>query len=46
MVIVDYFSKWVEAFPLRTKKSAEIMGNFMEHVVSRFGVPEEILTDS
>ncbi|MCH8070039.1 MAG: transposase family protein, partial [Candidatus Marinimicrobia bacterium] len=45
MVIVDYFSKWVEAFPLRTKSSREIMGNFLEHVVSRFGVPEEILTD-
>ena len=45
MVIVDYFSKWVEAFPLKTKRSEEIMRNFVEQVVSRFGVPEEILTD-
>ena len=39
MVIVDYFSKWVETFPLKTKSSQEIMKNFTEHVVSRFGVP-------
>ena len=45
LVIVDYFSKWVEAFALKTKSSREIMDNLVGKVISRFGIPEEILTD-
>ncbi|KAL1337299.1 hypothetical protein AAHE18_10G129500 [Arachis hypogaea] len=34
LVGVDYFSKWVEAIPLRE-----------EHIVHRFGIPQSITTD-
>lgn len=45
LVIVDCFTKWVEAFPLkniRTKSVAEI---FVSQFISRHGVPSEIHTD-
>ena len=45
LMIVDYFSKWVEAFALKTKSPREIMKNLVEKVITRFGIPEEILTD-
>jgi len=45
LVVVDCFTKWIEAFPLkniRTKTVAEI---FLNQVVSRHGVPLEVHTD-
>ncbi|KMQ92912.1 integrase core domain protein, partial [Lasius niger] len=45
LVIVDCFTKWVEAFPLkniRTKMVAEV---FVNQFISRHGVPTEVHTD-
>ena len=45
LVITDVFTKWVEAFPLRTT-GAEILAKiFVNEVVSRFGVPSQLHSD-
>lgn len=40
----DYFSKWVEAFPLKTKSAAEV-GQRMCSIIYRHGCPKRILSD-
>jgi len=45
LVISDCFTKWVEAFPLKSFKASVIARVFVDQVVSRFGVPLELHTD-
>ena len=46
VVFIDSLSRWVEAIPVhRDPTSAQILDLFMEHVVSRHGVPRRIVTD-
>ena len=45
LVVVDYFSKWVEACPLKRMDAATIASVFVSEFVSRFGCPESLLTD-
>ncbi|XP_004298276.1 PREDICTED: protein NYNRIN-like [Fragaria vesca subsp. vesca] len=46
IVVVDYFTKWVEAKPLG-KITTECVKNFlMKNIYCRFGVPETIVTDN
>jgi transposase InsO family protein len=43
---MDYFSKWVEAIPLREVKSDNVI-NFLErHIIYRFGIPRRITSDN
>ena len=45
LVATDYFTKWVEAIPLK-KVTSDSMINFVkEHIVYRFGIPQTINTD-
>jgi len=44
LVIVDYFSKWVEAYPLPDKTTHSVADKLVD-VVSRFGVPKQLHTD-
>eukprot|EP00253_Pinus_taeda_P024862 PITA_24862 len=45
ILAVDYFTKWAEAMPtfLADGKTAAIF--VFNHIISRFGVPQEIITD-
>ena len=45
VVVVDYFTKWPEAFAVPDQKAETVAEGFVRHVVSRFGVPREIHTD-
>ncbi|XP_025628107.1 uncharacterized protein [Arachis hypogaea] len=45
LVGVDYFSKWVEAIPLREVTHNEIIDFIEEHIVHRFGIPQSITTN-
>ncbi|KAL1338127.1 hypothetical protein AAHE18_10G188800 [Arachis hypogaea] len=45
LVGVDYFSKWVEAIPLREVTHNEIIYFIEEHIVHRFEIPQSITTD-
>ena len=45
LVAMDYFTKWVEAIPLKTVTSKEMIEFVKEHIVYRFGTPQTITTD-
>lgn len=45
LVIVDCFSKWVEAFPLKNVRTKTVAETFVSQIVSRYGIPLEIHTD-
>ena len=44
LTATDYFAKWVEAFPLRTKTAAEV-GRHICSIIYRHGCPKRILSD-
>uniref|UniRef100_A0A3B1IDK1 Gypsy retrotransposon integrase-like protein 1 n=1 Tax=Astyanax mexicanus TaxID=7994 RepID=A0A3B1IDK1_ASTMX len=44
LTITDYFSKWVEAFPLRSKLACEV-GKHLCSIIYRHGCPKRILSD-
>ena len=45
LVIVDQFTKWVEAFPLKNQLAETVAGVVVREFVARFGCPLEIHTD-
>eukprot|EP00253_Pinus_taeda_P031076 PITA_31076 len=45
IVAVDYFTKWAEAMPTLNNSGETTALFFFNHVVSRFGVPQTIVTD-
>jgi hypothetical protein len=45
LVIVEKFTKWVEAAPVTTQDSTVAI-NFIKSIVFRFGVPHNIITDN
>lgn len=42
LIIMDYFSKWVEDIPLRKVKVHNIFSFYKNHIAYRFGVPYQI----
>jgi hypothetical protein len=44
LAITDYFTKWVEAVPMKVT-SGNIINFVKEHVIHRFGIPQTITTD-
>jgi hypothetical protein len=46
VVVVEYFSKWIEAKPLATITSATIQKFFWPNIVCRFDVPKAITIDN
>jgi hypothetical protein len=45
LVATDYFTKWVEAIPLKIASSANMIEFIKEHIIYRFGIPRSITTD-
>ena len=45
MVATDYFTKWVEAIPLKMVTSKNMIDFVREHIVYHFGIPQTITTD-
>lgn len=45
LVVVDYFSKWVEVFPMRSAKSTSIVCILNKEIFSRWGTPAFIVSD-
>ena len=46
LVATDYFTKWVEAKSYAELTSREVCNFVEENIVTRFGVPETIITDN
>ena len=45
IVVVDYFTKWVEAMPM-VKLDGETFAHFMfNQIITRFGIPKELVTN-
>jgi hypothetical protein len=45
LAITDYFIKWVEAVPMKSMASRDVIQFVKEHVIHRFGIPQTITTD-
>jgi hypothetical protein len=46
IVVVEYFSKWIEAKPLATITSVTVQKFFWQNIVCRFSVPKAITIDN
>lgn len=42
---VDYYSHWVESFPMRDATAHTVATNLREEILTRWGVPDFILSD-
>ena len=45
LVMVDKFTKWIEAKPVKMAESGPVI-DFISGVVHRYGVPHSIITDN
>ncbi len=45
VVFVDYLTKWPEVFPTKDQTTLTIARLLVEHVISRHGVPADLLSD-
>ena len=45
VTVMDIFSKWGEAIPVRVHTAPVVAKVLMDHVFSRFGMPRRLLTD-
>jgi len=45
LVATNYFTKWVEAIPVKKVTLANIIDFVKEHIVYRFGIPQTITID-
>jgi hypothetical protein len=45
LLAIDYFTKWVEAIPLKKLTSENMVEFVNEHIIYRFGIPQTITTD-
>ena len=45
LVLVDKYTKWIEAKPVKTAKAGPVI-DFISGVVHRYGVPHSIITDN
>nr|KYP75499.1 Pro-Pol polyprotein [Cajanus cajan] len=45
LVVIDYFTKWVEAIPLKEVEQKDIIDFVEDHIITRFGIPQTITTD-
>ncbi|GAU45421.1 hypothetical protein TSUD_182900 [Trifolium subterraneum] len=46
IVVVDYFTKWIEAEPLAKIGASHILRFFKRNVLARFGIPQVVVTDN
>ena len=45
LVCIEHCTKWVELIALPRKTASNVARAFLENVLSRYGVPGEVLTD-
>uniref|UniRef100_A0A2N9GBJ4 Integrase catalytic domain-containing protein n=1 Tax=Fagus sylvatica TaxID=28930 RepID=A0A2N9GBJ4_FAGSY len=46
LVATEYFTKWVEAIPLRKATGAAVANFIREHIITRFGILYKLITDN
>jgi transposase InsO family protein len=45
LVAMDYFTKWIEAVPLKNMTHKEVIEFITEHIIHRFNIPQTLTTD-
>jgi len=45
LAVMEYFTKWVEAVPIRSVATKDVIDFVKEHIIHRFGIPQTITTD-
>jgi hypothetical protein len=45
LVTTDYFTKWMEAVPLKNMMHKEVIYFISEHIIHRFSIPHTLTTD-
>lgn len=45
VIISDYFTRWIEAYPVKNQEAITIAKIFTEEFISRYGVPLQVHTD-
>ena len=45
LVVVDSYSKWMEAHPLRSQEATEIAAVLYREVITRYGAPRTLISD-
>lgn len=45
IIVIDYFTKWVEAIPTFNCSAMTVTRFFFNHVISHFGVPKQLISD-
>ena len=45
LTVVDHFSKWAEAIPIRNRTATVVAKALMVHVISKYGAPLQLLSD-
>ncbi|XP_074304162.1 uncharacterized protein LOC141638875 [Silene latifolia] len=46
LVMTDYFSKWIEAEAMTEVKEQQVISFIKRNIISRFGIPSEIICDN
>lgn len=44
-MVGDYFSKWIETYPLPNQEAVTVASALVDHWISRFGVPLKFHSD-
>jgi hypothetical protein len=45
LAIMNYFTKWVEAIPMKSVTSKDVINFIKEYIIHRFGIPQTITID-
>ena len=45
LLVVDSYSKWCEAFPLRTQEATEVAAVLFKEIICRYGAPNVLVSD-
>ena len=45
-MLVDTFSGWIEAFPVRTETAAEVVKALLKEIIPRSGLPGSLQSDN
>jgi hypothetical protein len=46
IVAIDYLTKWIEARPIPAKEAQQITKFLLEEIITRHGVPKELISDN